>query len=154
VGAFGVASLDMREFGAAHVAQMAGNARELARAMHTQGIPVLGAERGFTRSHQILPDVGGSYCSPRGFAVKRTLEQARILADAVVRLGVQEATRLGMLEDAMVEIAGFVRRLLVDGEPCEQVGRQVADLLAGYRRYHFCVDSDAAAYESLTAAVR
>ena len=54
----------------------------------------------------------------------------------------------------MVEIAGFVRRLLVEGEPCEQVGRDVAELMTGHRRYHFCFESDTAAYDSLMAAAR
>ena len=154
VAALGVALLEMREFGVAYAAQMVVNARELARAMHAQGIRVHGAERGFTRSHQVLLDMGGSYATPQGFAVKRTLERAGILADAVVRLGVQEVTRLGMREDAMVEIAGFVRRLLIEGEPCEQVGRDVAELMTGHRRYHFCFESDTAAYDSLMAAAR
>jgi glycine hydroxymethyltransferase len=154
VAALGVALLEMREFGRAYAAQMVANARELACAMHAQGIPVLGAERRFTRSHQVLLDMGGSYSSPQGFAVKRTLERAGILADAVVRLGVQEITRLGMREDAMVEIAAFVRRLLVEGEPCEQVGRDVAELMTGHRRYHFCFESETAAYESLMAVAR
>jgi glycine hydroxymethyltransferase len=61
VAALDVALLEMREFGGADAAQMVANARELARAMHAQGVPVLGAERGFTRSHQVLLDMGGSY---------------------------------------------------------------------------------------------
>jgi glycine/serine hydroxymethyltransferase len=45
-----------------------------------------------------------------------------ILADAVVRLGVQEIARLGMREDAMVEIAAFVRRFWWRANPARRSG--------------------------------
>jgi glycine hydroxymethyltransferase len=154
VAALGVALLEMREFGRAFAAQMVANAGALARALHVRGIEVLGSQRGFTRSHQVILDLGGSYCNPQGFTVKRVLERAGILADAVVRLGVQEVTRLGMGESEMAVIAEFFRRLLVDREMPDPVRCDVAKFMSGYRHLRFCFQSDTDAYDSLVTAAR
>jgi glycine hydroxymethyltransferase len=149
-----VALLEMRQFGRAYAAQMVSNALALARALHAQGIEVLGSQRGFTRSHQVILNVGGSYSTPQGFTVKRILERSGILADAVVRLGVQEVTRLGMGESEMVVIDEFFRRLLVDRKMPDHVRRDVAEFTSGYRRLRFCFESDLDAYDSLVTAAR
>jgi len=154
VAALGMALMEAREFGRAYAAQIEANARALARALHGRGVPVQGAARGFTRSHQVILDLGGSYLSPKAFAVKDTLERAGIIADAVVRLGVQEVTRLGMREPEMERIAGLIARLVVDREPPERVGREVAELMSGYRNYGFCFESGVGAYELLLDAVK
>jgi glycine hydroxymethyltransferase len=158
VAALAVAVAEMREFGAAYMSRVVANAQALAAALHERGFTVVGAHRGFTRTHQVLVDVrrhGG------GPAVTQVLERANIMvnkmllpaaedvADPVsggVRLGTVEVTRLGLGPAEMAEIAELMHRVLVRAEDPERIAAAVRELRAGYQTLHYCFSADGAQY--------
>jgi glycine hydroxymethyltransferase len=112
---------------AAYAARMAENADALARALDREGVAVFAGQRGFTQSHQFALEaapLGG------GQNAARRLRLANILACGIglplapvdgdlngLRLGTPEITRRGMAPGDMPELAGLVRRGLVDSDP-------------------------------------
>ncbi len=64
-----------------------------------------------------------------------------------IRLGTSEVTRLGMKEAEMVEIAGLIRRIVIDKESVEKVKSDVLKLREGYNKIHYCFDNLSDAYE-------
>jgi glycine hydroxymethyltransferase len=152
VAALAFAAAELLAFGRAYMAQIVANAQALARALHARGIPVLCAHKGFTRTHQAIADVrafGG------GYEVARRLEQANVIVNknlipgdrpedwdkpSGIRLGVIEATRLGMGPAEMDAIAGFIHAVLVAGEDAEAVRRRVVDFRAGFQQLFYCFE--------------
>ena len=139
VAALAVAAAEMIEFGKFYMAQIVKNAQALGKALDERGIPVLCAHRGYTRSHQVIARVqqfGG------GLEVAHRLAQANIITNknlvpedqpedwdrpSGLRMGTIEVTRLGMNETDMETIADFMRRVLVEREDPEKVGKDVMD---------------------------
>jgi glycine hydroxymethyltransferase len=138
VVATAVALSEARIYGRDYAMQIVKNARALAQSLDQEGVPVLGKSMGYTKSHQVIIDCQG-YGSPAGIEAKRLLEQANIIADFVVRFGVQEVTRRGMKEGEMNRIASFIRRVLLDRESPEAVRKDVEDLVTSFPRFHYCL---------------
>ena len=140
---------EMQTFGKDYAGQIVKNAQALARELDSLGFNVLAKERGFTRSHQVLVNCGqpGS-----GGVAAAALERANIIlnkniipGDGVdprnprgIRIGVQEMTRFGMKEDAMLQIAEFIKRVVLDKENPETVGKEVAAFRAGFQGVKYC----------------
>ncbi len=105
------------------------NAKELARAMDENDIPVRLAPQ-YTESHQILLDLEklrerwGK--SAHEFSI--TLERNNIIVDSVGRLGTAEITRRGMEREDTAEIAGFIKRALKG----EDVGEKVLSFVGRF----------------------
>jgi glycine hydroxymethyltransferase len=139
VAALAVSAAEMIEYGKFYMAQIVRNSKALGKALDERGIPVLGAHRGYSQSHQIIARVkqfGG------GLDVAHRLAEANIITNknlvpedkpedwdrpSGLRIGTIEVTRLGMNEDDMQAIAGFIARILVDGEDPKVVGKDVVD---------------------------
>jgi glycine hydroxymethyltransferase len=119
-----VATLEFREFGAGYARDVVRNAQAFAKALHGRGVPVVGEERGFTRSHQVAVD-----CSPFGGgkeSARRLCEQGIVansnmlpgddpktaLDPRGIRFGVQEMTRFGAGPDDMGAAAELVEACL------------------------------------------
>jgi glycine hydroxymethyltransferase len=152
VAALAVSAAEMIAFGRTYMAEIVRNAQRLGAALDRRGIPVLGAHKGYTRTHQVILDVrrfGG------GLDAARRLEQANIItnknlipsdrADAWdrpggLRLGSIEVTRLGMGEAEMDTIADFIARVLVEQVPPEQVAGDVADFRRPFQTLYYCFD--------------
>ncbi len=144
-----VTAIEMKYFGEQYADQVVRNARKLAEALAAEGFKVLGEHLGYTRSHQVLLDVrelGG------GAKVAELLEKANIIVnknllpydppDAIknpsgIRIGVQEMTRFGMKESEMIEIAKFMRRVVIDGEDPEKVRREVIEFRKEYTKVKY-----------------
>lgn len=139
VAALAVAAAEMIEYGSRYMAQIVRNSQALGRALDEAGILVVGARRGYSRTHQVIADVrqfGG------GLEVAHRLARASIITNknlvpgdrpedwdtpSGLRMGTIEVTRLGLREPDMAVIAGFIARVLVRGEPPEQVKKDVED---------------------------
>jgi glycine hydroxymethyltransferase len=124
VAALAVSAAEMLEFGKVYMAQIVKNSKALAKALDQRGIPVLGAKRGYTETHQVIADVrkfGG------GMTVAEKLAQASIITNknlipgdspenwdhpGGLRVGTIEITRLGLTEADMDTIARFFERSL------------------------------------------
>lgn len=167
VAALAVALAEMMEFGREYAAQVVRNAQALARALHEEGFKVVCPELGYTRSHAILVDVSEI---GDGGTVEARLEKANIILNrnllpwdprhgrhyrnpGGIRLGTAEVTRLGMKEQEMREIAGFIRRVIIDGEPAERVAAEVARFREGYQKVHYGFESAKEAYEFIRFAL-
>jgi glycine hydroxymethyltransferase len=146
VAALAAAAAELIAFGREYMAAIVENAQALAQALHDRGIPVLGAHKGFTTTHQVIADVrrfGG------GLAVAHRLAESNIITNknllpadepedwdrpSGLRIGTTEVTRLGMGPDEMRAIAGLMARAL-EGE---DVKREATELRAGFQTVHYC----------------
>ncbi|KAA0015329.1 MAG: hypothetical protein FE041_00330 [Thermoplasmata archaeon] len=81
-----------------HAKQIVRNAKYLAKCLDELGIAVKYAEKGYTESHQILLDF-------EAFNYFKKLEENNIFIDCIGRMGVAEATYIGMKEKEMEKIA-------------------------------------------------
>lgn len=149
VAALAVATAEMLEFGAGYMGQTVANAKAFAQALDDQGFAVLGGDRGYTGTHQVMVDVrrlGG------GLAAARALEKANIMVNKMllpsdpdspdaepggVRIGTTEVTRLGFGEAEMGGLALLMRRVLIDREPAGRVRRDVEDLRSRFQTLHY-----------------
>ena len=156
-----IACAEMLEFGNEYAAQVVKNAKALAQALCERGFNVLAEHKGFTQSHAILIDIvkhgdGGS--------IEETLEKANIIINrnllpydikegrhfmhpGGIRMGVSEVTRLGMKESEMVEIAEFVKRVVINKEALEKVRADVAQFRKDFQKVHYCFEDATEAYK-------
>jgi len=152
VAALAVSAAEMIAYGQTYMAQIVRNAQALGAALARRGIPVLGAHKGYTATHQIIADVrpfGG------GLTAARRLAQANIITNknlipvdkpedwdhpSGLRLGTIEVTRLGMRETEMETIADFMARLLIEQVAPEEVVRDVIAFRQPYQTVYYCFD--------------
>jgi glycine hydroxymethyltransferase len=133
---------EVAEFGSENARQIVQNAQALAHALHQEGFHVLGGERGYTNTHQVILDVherGGMLTEEKCLDCNILLETARLLGDSSdwtkrtgLRLGVNEVTRLGMKEGEMPGVARFIRRA-ADGEKSTQVAADLENFLKEFQ---------------------
>lgn len=137
---YAVAAMEMKLFGRDYADQVIKNAKKLAERMYELGMKVVGENRGFTESHQVVVDVrnygGGAEVAEKleraGIVLNKNLMPWDTLKDTEnpsgIRLGVQELTRLGMGEGEMEEIAELISGIL-DGRISDEKARErVAEL--------------------------
>jgi glycine hydroxymethyltransferase len=153
VAALAVSAAEMLEFGDIYMAQIVKNSQTLARALDQRGIPILGAKRGYTQTHQVVADVrkfGG------GLTVAEKLAQANIITNknlipedspenwdrpGGLRIGTIEITRLGLMESDMDTIARFFERVLIEGEAPDSVRKDVEDFRLPLQDFYYCFDN-------------
>jgi glycine hydroxymethyltransferase len=152
VAALAVSAAEMISYGREYMAAIVRNAQALGRALHKRGIPMLGAHKGYTRTHQVIADVrrfGG------GLDVAHRLARANIITNknlipgdrpddwdrpGGLRLGTIEVTRLGMGEKEMESIADFIARVLVEGVDPEMIAGEVTDFRRAFQTLYYCFD--------------
>jgi len=155
-----VAFAEMIQFGKQYASQVVKNARTLAQSLFEKGINVLGEKDGFTRSHQIAVDVS-KYND--GGTLETDLENNNIIVNRQLipgdtkagrnyvhpgglRLGTSEVTRLGMKENAMVEIAEFIKRIIVNKETGDRIKNDIIDFKKNYQKIHYAFETEKEAY--------
>ena len=156
-----IAFAEMLEFGKQYGEQVITNAKALGQALNDIGLTGLAEHKGFTESHQIAVDVtkyglGGD--------MERALENANIIVNRQllpgdiqagrhyqnpggIRIGTSEVTRLGMKKSDMVEVARFIKRVVVDKEEPKKVKQSVAEFRKNFQNVHYCFESARNAYE-------
>jgi glycine hydroxymethyltransferase len=149
VAALAAAAAELLAFGTDYMAAIVANAQHLARALDTRGVPVLGAHKGYTRTHQVIADVrvfGGGLEVAHRLADANVITNKNLLPDDApadwdrpsgLRIGTTEVTRLGMGAPEMEAIADIIAGVLVDGRDMKA---QALELRAGFQRVHFCFD--------------
>lgn len=147
VYAMALALSEMEVFAEVYAKQVVSNARALASSLHSRGLSVLGEKRGFTASHIVRVDVsalGG--CE----GCLSLLEEANIVASPSplpggerqgLRLGTLEATRLGMKEEQMDRVAGFIKAVLLEGRDPRMVAEEVASFRRGFQTVKYCFEN-------------
>ncbi|MGQ9676287.1 MAG: serine hydroxymethyltransferase [Chloroflexota bacterium] len=153
VAALAASAAEMLAFGEVYMRRIVQNAQALGEALHRRGIPMLGAHKGYTATHQVIANVrqfGG------GLEVAHKLAAANIITNknlipsdrpgdwdnpSGLRLGSTEVTRLGMGQAQMEVIADFIVRILLNGEKPESVARDVVDFRASYQTVYYCFEN-------------
>jgi glycine hydroxymethyltransferase len=153
VAALAVAAAEMLEYGHNYMAQIVKNSQALGKALDERGIPVLGAKRGYSRTHQVIANVkqyGG------GLEVAHRLARANLITNknlvpgdepkdwdrpSGLRMGTIEVTRLGMREADMASIAEFITRVLVKNEAPESVAKDVEDFRLPQQTLYYNFDN-------------
>ena len=157
---------EMIEFGRKYADEIIRTSKALAQALHERGFDVICEKKGFTESHMVVVNVakmGGSH------KVGEVLDKANITAtksgipgidklDSLysgpisgIRLGTEEAVRLGMGTSEMTEAADFLTRALIKHEDPSKVARDIANFRRNYQRIHYCFDEGAEAYKHCIA---
>ena len=149
-----VTAAEMLEFGKAYAEQIVKNAKALAEAMAEEGFKVIGEGKGYTKSHQVIVDVselheaGGGWAAPlleeAGIILNKNLlpwdPLEKVNTPSGLRIGVQEMTRVGMMEDDIKEIARFMRRVLLDKEDPKKVEKDVFEFRKQFQKVYYSFD--------------
>ena len=116
--------LELERFGPEYARTVVGNARALGTALADRGLPLVAADDGYTRSHQLHLDPGPlkERTGVGPAALARRLERQRLLLDLVGRIGTAEAARVGLGPDDMPRLADLIVRGGLRGE---RVGAEV-----------------------------
>jgi len=147
-----VALSEFEEFGEEYAADIISNAKALGESLASEGFEVLGEDRGFTASHQVVTRHGETD-SGAGRDAAATLEQAGIvtnmnmlpgdtkaLAPSGLRLGTPELTRVGMGVDEMKDVARFFARALLEEEAPSSVKSDVSEFKAEFQTVQYCFE--------------
>ena len=143
---------EMEQFGKDYVLQILKNSQALAEELSNLGFTVLGKEKGFTKSHQVVVNVENQ---GRGDAVAKKLETANVILNkniipkdsknpenpSGIRIGVQEMTRYGMKEKEMKKIAELIKGVILDGEDLETIKSKVINLRKDFQEVKYCLSN-------------
>ena len=153
VAALAVSAAEMLQYGELFMSRIVENSKALGAALDAAGIPVLGKDRGYSASHQVIADVAGF---GGGLEVAHRLADANLITNknmlpadnpedwdrpSGLRMGTIEVTRLGMDGADMATIAGFIARVLVNGEPPQGVKPDVEDFRRPFQDFYYCFDN-------------
>jgi glycine hydroxymethyltransferase len=161
VAGVAVTLAEMLEFGKDYMAQVVKNAKVLGKELYDDGLAVLCPDQKFTSSHTLVVDIT-KYGD--GGELEKRLEKANIVLNrnllpwdvregrhykhpGGLRMGTSEVTRLGMKEKEMAEIAGFIKRVVIDEEKPESVASDVKEFARGHQKIHYAFESATEAYE-------
>ena len=147
VAAKAIAYAEHLEFGEAYAKQTIKNAQRFAQALHERGFKVFGEKLGFTKSHQILLEIGPK----KGKEASKKLEDAGIVTNmntipgdtdplnpSGLRLGTPELTRIGMKENEMDEVAKFYERALLKVEDVKKIKADIKEFRKDFQELHYC----------------
>jgi len=147
VAAKAIAYAEHLEFGEAYAKQIIKNAQQLGQALHERGFNVFGEKLGFTKSHQILLEIGPG----KGKEASKKLEDAGIVTNmntipgdtdplnpSGLRLGTPELTRIGMKESEMDEVAEFYKRTLLKNEDSKKIKADIKAFRKDFQELHYC----------------
>ena len=137
--------LEWLAHGPEHAGAIVSNAKALGRALQDRGVPMVGADIGFTESHTVLAIVDALGESE---AMTRQLEERNILVNGAeipeevgthgLRLGVQEVTRRGMTGSDVPELADCIADAL-RGEDVGKVKQRSAELARRFDRMRWTI---------------
>jgi glycine hydroxymethyltransferase len=138
----GAAALERKLSGGAYADRCIGNAQALARGLAGEGLPVLGAEHGFTSSHHVAVDVrrfgGGTKAARRLAEINVLLSEIGCPAvdwpdpAGAIRIGTQTVAHQGFTEDDMPAVASAIADGLAERRATSAL---LADVRAIRRRH-------------------
>lgn len=152
VAALAVASAEMIEFGAAYMSQIVRNAQALGAALEQEGLSVLGRQKGYTRTHQVIADArafGGGLDTAHLLARANIITNKNLIPGDTpqdwdtpggLRLGTIEVTRYGLREPEMAMIAAFMARILIHKESPDTVIEDVIEFRQAYQTLYYNFD--------------
>ena len=138
--------IEMKKYGSAYAKQIVKNSKALGKAMEEKGFKVIASGKGYSETHLILVDVGEFGSSIK---IVKLLEEANIICCSdhyyfekykEIRIGTAEATRRGMEESEMRDIAEFFKRIIIDKEEPSAVARDVELYTKNYLGCVYCIE--------------
>lgn len=153
VAALAVSAAEMIAFGQTYMAQIVRNAQALGAALARRGIPLLGAHKGYTTTHQVIADVrqfGGGLEAAHRLARANIITNKNLIPSdrpedwdrpGGLRIGTTEVTRLGMGRADMEAIADFIARVLVEGVEPERIAGDVVAFRQPYQTIYYCFEA-------------
>ncbi len=126
---------EMKRFGVEYALQVKRNAKALGEALIEETIPVRCKDEGITESHQVALAYG-KYME--GGEIAKRLEKHNIITDIGIRLGTCEATRWGMRESEMEQIAELISASIHGSRSVREIKREVKKLRSEFSEIHFC----------------
>jgi len=167
VAGFAIALTEMLEFGKEYHKLVIENAKALAQALYERGFNMLMEHKGFTESHTVLMDITKfGETVGYGATIEKLLEEANIIVNrnlipgdfeagrrfqdpGGLRMGTSEVTRLGMKKSEMIEIAEFIKKIVIDRKDPKIVKEEIREFRKGFQKVNFCFESKTKAYEYL-----
>ena len=147
VAAKAIAFAEHLEFGKTYAKQIIKNAQHFAQSLHERGFKVFGEKLGFTKSHQVLLEIGPG----KGKEASKKLVDCGIVTNmntipgdtdplnpSGLRLGTPELTRIGMKEKEMDEVATFFERALLKNENSKKIKEDIKDFRKDFQEIHYC----------------
>jgi len=144
--ALAITLLDWRDHGAAYAKAMVDLSRALASELVKLGLPVFGADRGLTASHQFAIEAAGF---GGGQTASKTLEKAGFLASGIglpvapvpgdlngLRIGTPELARRGVTPADAPALAALIAEGLRSNAP-ETIAPRTAEMRARFQGVHF-----------------
>jgi fluorothreonine transaldolase len=138
-----IALHEMYVYGREYASRVVESSRYLAAALHDRGVPMIAADRGFTRNHMSFIDNRPLGAGPAllervlraGIAVNRSVafEQTDTM-----RLGVQEVVRRGFTNADFDLVADWLAQLLLHDADPEPISLAVADLVGRRHQVKYC----------------
>ena len=150
IGALAVTCLGLMKHGKKYAGQIVRNSRALGAALDRNGVRIVGKDRGFSDTHQVLVSLEGQKATAP--EIGRKLADANIITSPQllpneprehvrnpkgIRLGTQELTRLGMKEPEMDKVAGFMAAVMVENQNPWEVASQVAEFRSAFDGPYF-----------------
>lgn len=147
VAAKAIAFAEHLEFGESYAKQTIKNAQYFAQSLYEKGFKVFGEKLGFTKSHQILLEIGPG----KGKEASKKLADCGIITNmntipgdtdplnpSGLRLGTPELTRIGMKEKDMAEVARFFERALLKNENPKKIKADIKEFRKDFQEVHYC----------------
>ncbi|MGQ9596341.1 MAG: serine hydroxymethyltransferase [Thermoproteota archaeon] len=156
VAALAYALAEFLAFGQEYAGKIVNNAQALAESLYDNGIDVMCANKGFTKSHQVIFRVKEG----TALGVSKDLERANIITSMTplptdrsetmasgIRLGTQELTRLGMGEDEMRLIGNLISKVVKSPDSANAIKDEVKELANRFRVIHYTFSNGKPAYD-------
>lgn len=146
--------VEMFEYGEKYVVQIVKNVKVFVEVLVEEGFKVIGEDKGYIESYQVIVDVLDFYFVVGGWVVL-LFEEVGIIFNknfflwdlfekvnelSGFRIGVQEMIRVGMMEDEMKEIVRFIRCVFIDKEDFVKVRRDVYGFCVEYQKVYYFFD--------------
>jgi glycine hydroxymethyltransferase len=150
VASLAITLCEMVACGENYAAALVRNARALGTALAEEGVTVVGLDQGVSASHQVLIVTDNVRLTeiPAGLeaatllcTVVRLVTRNGATARAGLRLGTNELTRRGMGPSEMKVVASLFRRLLIDGEPPDQIAKAAYELRRQFNDVHYTLST-------------
>lgn len=151
--ALGITLADWKAVGSDYAKMMVSTARALAAELHSLGVPVYAADRGYTTSHQfavLAAGYGG------GQSAARVMRRSGLLACGIglpegavdgdtagLRIGTPEIVRIGMKDKDMPALARLIAQSLENNVDTGVLARQVREFRGQFSGVHYTVDNPA-----------
>ncbi|MBI3299585.1 MAG: hypothetical protein HYZ75_15580 [Elusimicrobia bacterium] len=141
-----IAMVEMGVHAADYAAQVLANSKAFSSALEAGGFDLLGLAGRPSETHMVAvqgPFSGDNHAACGALQdINLNANSKGILGRGVIRLGVQDATRRGMKEPQMRELAALMRERLLGGRPGTPLKARARELARAFGGLHYTLDEE------------